>query len=113
MIRGKARGFKLHVTLLLQVCSIFYLATNTNGTLRGFFYHLFSVIYASLIFAVCFVVTFESLAKTVQVLKTICGGYSRSYTHVNTNVHKYKNSFDSSKDRLVSKILSRVNLQLL
>ena len=38
----KARGFKLHVTysmliLLLQVCSIFYLAMHTNGTLIGFF----------------------------------------------------------------------------
>ena len=28
----------------LQVCSVFYLAKNTNGTLGGFFYHLFSVI---------------------------------------------------------------------
>ena len=49
----KARGFKLHVTysmliLLLQVCSIFYLAMNTNGTFRGFFYCLFSIIYISL-----------------------------------------------------------------
>ena len=53
----KARGFKLHVTysmliLLLQVCSIFYLAMNTNGTLRGFFYCLFSVIYVSLFCAI-------------------------------------------------------------
>ena len=42
----KARGFKLHVTysmliLLLQVCSIFYLAMHTNGTLIGFFYCLY------------------------------------------------------------------------
>ena len=49
----KARGFKLHVTysmliLLLKVCSIFYLAMNTNGTFRGFFYCLFSIIYISL-----------------------------------------------------------------
>ena len=43
----------------------------------------------------------------------ICGGYSGSYMHVNTNVHKYKNSFDGSKDKLDTKILSRVNLQLL
>ena len=71
------------------------------------------IIYASLMFAACFVVTLESLTKTFQVLKMICGGYSRSYMHVNTNVHKYKNSFDSSKDRLDTKILSRVNLQLL
>ena len=53
----KARGFKLHVTysmliLLLQVCSIFHLAMNTNGTLRGFFYCLFSVIYISLFSAI-------------------------------------------------------------
>ena len=101
------------MTLLLQVCSVFYFPTNPNGTLRSFFYDLFSVHYASLIFAVCFVVTFESLAKTFQVLKMICGGYSGSYMHVNTNVHKYKNSFDGSKDKLDTKILSRVNLQLL
>ena len=54
----KARGFKLHVTysmliLLLQVCSIFYLAIHTNGTLIGFFYCLFNVIYASLFCAIC------------------------------------------------------------
>ena len=33
---------------------IFYLVMNTNGTLRGFFYHLFSVIYASLGFSISF-----------------------------------------------------------
>ena len=50
----------------------------------------------------------------------ICGSYSRSHfhisfqftqlrtTHVNTNLH----SFDSSKDRLDTKILSHVNLQV-
>ena len=48
---------------------VFYLAMNTNGTLGGFSYHLFSVIYASLFFAVRFVETFERLAKTCQVLK--------------------------------------------
>ena len=47
-MQRKARDFKLHVTygmliLPLQVCSVFYLATNTNGTLAVFFYHLFSV----------------------------------------------------------------------
>ena len=68
-----SKRFHLHMTksilfLILQVCSVFYLATNTNGTLRGFFYHLFSVIYASLFFAVCFVETFERLAKTSQFL---------------------------------------------
>ena len=35
-------------TLLLQVCSVFYLVMNTNSTLGGFFYHLFSVVYSSL-----------------------------------------------------------------
>ena len=33
-------------------------------------------------------------------------------THVNTNVHKYKYSFDSLKDRLDTKILRHFNLQL-
>ena len=60
---------KSSLFLILQVCSVFYLATNTNGTIRGLFYHLFSVIYASLFFAVCFVETFERLAKTYQFLK--------------------------------------------
>ena len=89
-----------------------------KGTLGGFFYHLFSVIYTFLFFAVCFVVTFERLAKTFQFLKMIHRGYLRSYfdffliftlshtTHVNTNLNKYKNSFDSSKDRLDTKIVS-------
>ena len=40
-----------------------------NGTLRGLFYHLFSVIYVSLFFAVSFVKTFERLAKTFRFLK--------------------------------------------
>ena len=72
---------------------------NTNGTHEGFFYNLFSVIDASLFFAV----TFERLAKIFQSLKMIHRSYSRSYfnllliygvawTHVNTNLHKYKNS---------------------
>ena len=52
---------------------VFYLAMNTNGTLGGFSYHLFSVIYASLFFAVRFVVTFERLAKSFQFLKMIHG----------------------------------------
>ena len=56
--------------LILQVCSVFYLATNRNGTLRGFFYHIFSIIYAFLFFAVHFVETFERLAKTFLFLKT-------------------------------------------
>ena len=62
------------LTLLLQVCSFFYLATNTNNTLKGFFYHFFSIIYASLFFAVCFVVTFERLAETFQFMKWFLAG---------------------------------------
>ena len=70
-MHGKVRDFELHMTKsilfsILQVCSVFYLATNTNGSLRGLFHHLFSVI--SLFFAVCFVETFERLAKTSQFL---------------------------------------------
>ena len=73
-MHGKARDFKLHMTksilfLILHVCSVFYLATNTNGSIRGLFYHLFSVIYASQFFAVCFLETLERLAKTYQFLK--------------------------------------------
>ena len=69
-----SKRFHLHMTksilfLNLQVCSVFYLATNTNGTIRGLFYHLFSVIYTSLFFAVGFVETFERLAKIYQFLK--------------------------------------------
>ena len=61
---------KSSLFLILQVCSVFYLATNTNGTIiRGLFYYLFRVIYTSLLFAVCFVETFERLAKTYQFLK--------------------------------------------
>ena len=61
---------KSSLFLILQVCSVFYLATNTNGTIiRGLFYYLFRVIYISLFFAVCFVETFERLAKTYQFLK--------------------------------------------
>ena len=61
---------KSSLFLILQVCSVFYLATNTNGTIiRGLFYYLFRVIYTSLFFAVCFVETFERLAKTYQFLK--------------------------------------------
>ena len=73
-MHGKARDFKLHMTknilfLISHVCSVFYIATNTNGSIRGSFYHLFSVIYASLFFAVCFLETLERLAKTYQFLK--------------------------------------------
>lgn len=95
---GKAKGFKLHATFLpLQVYSIFYLAMNMNGTLGSFFYHLFSVLYPFLFFAVHFVVTFERLAKTFKFLQMIHG--SSGATNVfYKNLHKYKNSFDSLKD---------------
>ena len=64
-----------------------------------------------------FVETFERLTKIFQFLKMIHSRYSRSYfnllllytipcMHVNTNLHKYENSCDSSKDRLDTKILS-------
>jgi len=67
------------LTLPLEVHSVFYLVMSSNGTLPGLFYHLFSIIYASLFFAVHFVVTFERLAKTFQFLKMTHGGNSRSY----------------------------------
>ena len=73
---------------------------NTNGTLEGFFYHLFSIIYASLFF----VVTFERLAKIFQYLKNDSPQLFKTIfqSHVNTNLHKYKNSCDSSsKSRLM------------
>ena len=44
-----------------------------------------------------------------QSLFNLC---SHVWLHGNTNLHKYKNSFDSSNDRLNTKILSHVNLQL-
>ena len=53
--------------LILQVfASVFYLTTNTNGTIRGVFYHLFSVTYASLFFAVCFVELLKGLQKHIS-----------------------------------------------
>ena len=63
-----------------------------------------------------FLVTFERLTKTFQFLKMIRGRNSRSYFNLfliyavvrdglNTNLQKFKNSFDSSKDRLDTKIL--------
>ena len=73
--------------LILQVCSGFYLATNMNGTLRGLFYHLFSVIYASLFFAVCFVETLERLPKNISVFENLHGGYSRSFRHRHRHRH--------------------------
>ena len=69
----KQAGFKLHVTLvcykLLQVCSVFYLAKNTNGALGGFFYHLFSIIYAFLTFCCTFCENFRKARKNIPVFK--------------------------------------------
>ena len=75
-------------------------------------------VHSKVSFTIYSAVTFERLAKIFQSLKMIHCSYSRSYfnllliygiawTHVNTNLHKYKNSCDSSKDRLDTKILSR------
>ena len=63
-----------------------------------------------------FLVTFERLTKTFQFLKMIRSRNSRSYFNLfliyavvrdglNTNLQKFKNSFDSSKDRLDTKLL--------
>ena len=70
-MRVKGRGFKLHVTYanFTQFASFCRAhATNTNSTLGNFLYHIFSVIYGSLFFAVRFVVIFEKLSKTLQFL---------------------------------------------
>ena len=70
-MRVKARGFKLLVTYanFTQFASFYRAhATNTTSTLRNFFYHIFSVIYGSLFFAVRFVVIFERLSRTLQFL---------------------------------------------
>ena len=70
-ICGKASWFQITRDtgmLLLNNCKFvafsIELGMNMNGTLGGFFYHLFSVIYASLFFAV----TFE-LAKNISVFE--------------------------------------------
>ena len=65
-----------------------------------YFIHSVTCIYASLFFAVRFVVTFEKLAKTFQLLKlaiqdniSISFQFMQSHaTHVNTNLRKYINS---------------------
>ena len=113
-MQRKARDLKLHVTygmliLPLQVCSVFYLATNTNGTLAVFFYHLFSVFYVSLFFSLRFLITFKRLTKTFQFLKIIDSGYSRSYfnlflIHVITcDTHKlHEHTFTNIKTVLIN-----------
>ena len=76
------------------------LQTRTVHSELSFIIILFSVIYASLFFAVRFVVTFEKLAKTFQFLKAALQDHiSISFqftqlraTHINTNHHKHINS---------------------
>ena len=108
-MQRKARDFKLHVTygmliLPLQVCSVFYLATNTNGTLA--FIQRFLCLP---IFALRFLITFKRLTKTFQFLKMIDSGYSRSYfnlflIHVITcDTHKlHEHTFTNIKTVLIN-----------
>ena len=67
-------------------------------------------------FLLCFLVTFQRLTKTFQFLKMICGRNSRSYFNLfliyavtrdglKCKPSEIKNSFDSSKDRVDTKIL--------
>ena len=110
MLHGKGTDFKLHMTksmlfLTLQVCSVFYLATNTNGTLRGLFYHILSVIYPSIFFYVCFVEISERFAKTFQFLKffmaaILCIGKLRRYFGSFCSV----NHFSDSKAGLMKRV---------
>ena len=81
-----------------QVHGVFYLATNTNCTLWGFLCHLFCAIRMSPYFCCRFC---GNLWKAHSFLKWF------TPSHINTNFHKHKNSFDSSKDRLDTKILSQ------
>ena len=83
MIHGKESWFQITLDIgmlsALQVCSVFYLAKNTNGTLGGFFYHLSSVIYAFLTFCCTFCENFWNTRKNIPFFKLIHSGYSRSY----------------------------------
>ena len=63
------------LTLLLQVCSIFYLAMSSNGTRSKVSF----IIYSAISMPPYFLVTFERLTKTFQFLKKIRGRNSRSY----------------------------------
>ena len=86
----------------MQVCSVFYLATNTKVHSEvSFIIILFSVFYASLFFVACFVVTFES-------------SYSRSYFNlfliyaVTCNTRKYKPSQNINSSKLIVQKISLV-----
>ena len=46
--------YAIHFSKFVAFCILLW---TRNDTLRGFFYHLFSIFYASQFFAVCFVVT--------------------------------------------------------
>ena len=88
--------------LLLQVCSVFYLATNTKGTLRGFFF-IYSATSTHPYFLLYVLWQFleGSQKQFIQSPFNLC------CTPVNRYLYSYKNSFDSSKDRLDTKILSQ------
>ena len=126
MISGKESWFQITrdigMLLTLQVCSIFYLAKNTNGTLGGFFYHLFSVIYAFFIFFCTFCENFWTARKNIPVFKNNSQRLFKiifqslfNFTvewdarKINTNLHIQciKKKCHSSKDRLDTKILSQ------
>ena len=77
-----SKRFHLHVTksilfLNLQVCY----EHEWYNNIRGLFYHLFSVIYASLFLAVCFLETFERLAKIYQFLKVFMAVIQDHFRH--------------------------------
>ena len=115
----KQAGYKLNVTLVCyQLCKfvVFSILLRTQTVHFEVSFIIYSVLSTpSLLFALCFVRTFERLTKTFQFLKIIHSSYSRSHFNlflsrampVNTNLHIYKNSCDSSKDRLDTKILSQ------
>ena len=97
--------------LPLQVCSVFYLATNMNGTLGVFFDHLFRVFYVSLFFALCFLITFKRLTKTFQFLNVVKCGSSRSYFNlflihaITCDTHKlHEHTFTNIKTVLINLI---------
>ena len=72
---------------ILLVIEVSVLCLATNGALGDFEYHLFCVIF--IIFLVCFAVTFEIITKTLQFLKKIYCGCSRSYFDLSTVVVDY------------------------
>ena len=100
----KSKRFHLHMTksilfLVLQVCSVFYLATNTNGTIKGLFYHLFSVIYSSLLPPPSMFAHFRSTSEVYRACKMIRNKlvYRPSYAAIGMIcLTKYRTQFKSS-----------------